>query len=269
MEDTLKIIDCFTFYNELDLLNYRLNILNEVVDYFIIVEATHTHIGNEKKLLYNENKHLFEKFQNKIIHIIVDDFPYKYQITNGKDQWVNENFQRNSIIRGLNQLKLEDQDIIIISDLDEIADPSTLQKIKNKEVSVTVNTLDMQLYYYNLNSKFDFNWRLCKIISYKKYKELNYTCEMIRQGSFPSILNGGWHLSYFGDSLFIKNKIEQFAHQEYNNNNYTDLNKIEDRVNNCSDLYDRNYNKLQKISVTNNTYLPPEYNVYLTKFYTF
>ena len=52
MEDTLKIIDCFTFYNELDLLNYRLNILNEVVDYFIIVEATHTHIGNEKKLLY-------------------------------------------------------------------------------------------------------------------------------------------------------------------------------------------------------------------------
>ena len=48
----MKIIDCFTFYNELDLLNYRLNILNNVVDYFIIVESTHTHVGKEKNLIY-------------------------------------------------------------------------------------------------------------------------------------------------------------------------------------------------------------------------
>jgi hypothetical protein len=52
----MKIIDCFTFYNELDLLNYRLNILNNVVDYFIIVESTHTHVGKEKNLIYEENK---------------------------------------------------------------------------------------------------------------------------------------------------------------------------------------------------------------------
>ena len=73
-----KIIDCFTFYNEMDLLNYRLNILYNVVDYFIIVESTHTYVGKEKKLFYNDNKHLFEKFNDKIIHIIVDDFPFKY-----------------------------------------------------------------------------------------------------------------------------------------------------------------------------------------------
>ena len=73
-----KIIDCFTFYNELDLLTYRLNILNDVVDYFVLVEATHTHIGKEKPLFYQENKHLFEKFNDKIIHVVVDDFSYKY-----------------------------------------------------------------------------------------------------------------------------------------------------------------------------------------------
>ena len=65
----MKIIDCFIFYNELDLLTYRLNLLNNIVDYFIIVESTHTFIGKEKICFFSENKHLFENFTNKIIHI--------------------------------------------------------------------------------------------------------------------------------------------------------------------------------------------------------
>ena len=73
-----KIIDCFIFYNEFDLLTYRLNLLNDVVDYFVLVESRHTFVGKEKSLFYNENKQLFEIFNHKIIHIIVDDFPHKY-----------------------------------------------------------------------------------------------------------------------------------------------------------------------------------------------
>ena len=98
----MKIIDCFIFYNELDLLNYRLNILNSVVDYFIIVESTHTFIGKEKYMYFNDIKHLFDDFKEKIIHIIVDDFPYKYPDINihNRDQWKNETFQRNAISRG-------------------------------------------------------------------------------------------------------------------------------------------------------------------------
>ena len=93
----MKIIDCFTFYNEIDLLTYRLNILYPIVDYFIIVESTHTHIGKEKPLFFNENRNLFEKFMNKIIHIIVDDLPHKYPNVNicNNDVWNNEFFQRN------------------------------------------------------------------------------------------------------------------------------------------------------------------------------
>ena len=78
----MKIIDCFIFYNELDMLTYRLNILNDVVDYFVLVESNHTFVGKEKPLFYNENKHLFEKFNHKIIHIIVNDFPHKYPNVN-------------------------------------------------------------------------------------------------------------------------------------------------------------------------------------------
>ena len=57
----MKIIDCFIFYNELDMLTYRLNILNDVVDYFVLVESNHTFVGKEKPLFYQDNKHLFEK----------------------------------------------------------------------------------------------------------------------------------------------------------------------------------------------------------------
>ena len=113
----MKIIDCFIFYNELDLLTYRLNLLNNIVDYFIIVESTHTFVGKEKSLFFNENKHLFEKFTNKIIHIIVDDFPHKYPNVNisNNDVWNNEIFQRNAISRGINSIEnLTESDLIII-----------------------------------------------------------------------------------------------------------------------------------------------------------
>ena len=265
-----KIIDCFTFYNELDLLTYRLNVLNDVVDYFIIVEATHTHTGKEKILYFNENKHIFEKFKEKIIHIIVDDLPYKYPNINiGNDeQWQNEKFQRNAISHGLERIDmLNDEDLIIIADLDEIPDPRTLVDIKNGNILVDINTLEMDLYYYNLNTRIIYKWDKCKIVSYNKYKQLNITCDNIRHSHFKTILNGGWHLSFFGDSNFIKNKLNNFAHQEYNKDNYTDLSKIEEKVKNSRDLFDRQ-ELIERIEIQDNNYLPVEYDKYLTKYFT-
>lgn len=263
-----KIIDCFTFYNELDLLTYRLNILNDVVDFFVIVESTHTHIGAEKRLIFNDNKHLFEKFNDKIIHIVVDDFPYKQPNVNihESNQWTNERFQRDQIKRGLDRLELNDQDIITITDLDEIPDPNTLSKIKNNEINVNINILNLEFYYYNLNSKIPEPWHATKILSFKIYKELSISCNDIRNYNHCQLIsNGGWHLSYFGDSIYIKNKIENFGHQEYNNDYYTNKQNIEDRINNYKDIYDRNIN-IMKIPIKNNSYLPPEYDKYLSKF---
>jgi beta-1,4-mannosyl-glycoprotein beta-1,4-N-acetylglucosaminyltransferase len=264
----MKIIDCFIFYNELDLLNYRLNILNSVVDYFIIVESTHTFIGKEKYMYFNDIKHLFDDFKEKIIHIIVDDFPYKYPDINihNRDQWKNETFQRNAISRGFKFIEnLSDDDIITITDLDEIPDPKILLNIKNNLISITINTLELDFYYYNLNTKFISKWDKTKILSYKKYNELQKTPDDIRSMNFDVINNGGWHLSYFGDSKFIQNKLQNFSHQEFNNSNFTDLSIIEDKINNCKDLF--NNNPPINITIDNNTYLPPEYNIYLTKYY--
>jgi beta-1,4-mannosyl-glycoprotein beta-1,4-N-acetylglucosaminyltransferase len=255
------------FYNELNLLLYRLHVLRDVVDYVVLVESTHTHVGKEKKLYFEENKSMFAEFLDKIIHVVVDDFPHQYPNINcASETWVNENFHRNCIERGIQRLALADTDVLVITDLDEIPDPETLGRIHSGEIPVSVHILNMDMYYYNLNTRFNEAWTCAKIISYQKYKELNVGCNAVRHMSVNSvILKGGWHLSYFGDAQFIQNKIQQFAHQELNHAVFTDIANIEQRMKRQTDLYDRPLN-IEKVDIQNNTYLPPEYDVYLNSF---
>ena len=263
-----KIIDCFIFYNELDISNYRLNILDKAVDYFVLVESTHTFVGKEKLLFYNENKHLFSKFNHKMIHIIVDDIPHKYPNINieNNDQWNNEKFQRNCISRGIDKLNLSGEDIITITDLDEIPNPTVLAEVKNNKIDVDINTIELDFYYYNLNSKMDHKWHNSKILTFEKYKKLNIDCESIRFYNCPVINNAGWHLSYFGNETFIKNKIENFSHQELNKIKFTDEKRIEERIKNGNDLFDRDC-IIENIPVEDNDNLPPEYDIYLKNYY--
>lgn len=264
-----KIIDSFIFYNEIDLLTYRLNILDPIVDYFVIVESTHTFSGKEKPLFFNENRNLFEKFINKIIHIIVDDFPYKYPNIDyeKQQQWENEKYQRNCISRGIDLIENKNEnDLIIISDLDEIPDPRILLKIKNGEIIVHFNSLEMDAYYYNLNLKFEKKWCYSKIIIYSIYKSSNLSIQQIRMScNQPIINNAGWHLSYFGDNEFIKNKLINFSYQEYNNDSFTNLDFIKSKIENNMSLFDNK--KIEPIPIYKNDNLPPKYNIYLTKFY--
>jgi len=264
-----KIVDCFTFYNELDLLNYRLNILDDVVDYFVLVEANQTHSGKPKKLFFDENKERFAKFKDKIIYVVVDLPLTNEQIVSEKaDQWVNERFQRNAIPKGLSKLSLNDKDLIIICDLDEIPDPQTLKKIKNSEINIDVGRFEQDFYYYNLNSKRNEKWYHSKILTYKKYKELNFTCDSIRFMGCENIKNGGWHLSYFGNPNFVKNKLENFAHQEYNSDIYKNLNDIDYKIKNGIDLFNRSGgNEINLIDIKDNAYLPPKYEVHLKAYY--
>jgi len=265
----MKIIDCFIFYNELDMLLYRLDTLFNYVDYFVIVESKYTHSGKEKPLYYNENKATFEYFNSKIIHIILENCPFKFpNIDYSKNQqWDNEHFQRNAIKNGIDKLELNDDDVFIVSDLDEIPDINLLSAIKNNVFIVNnIYSLEQDFYYYNLNSKMVQKWIYSKILSYKKYKELNLSFQDIRHFNCQLIHKGGWHLSYFGDKYFIQNKIQHFGHQEYNNDNFTNLNIIESRINNQVDLYGRNNKNIEKIPVKNNTYLPHNFEKYFSKY---
>ena len=80
------IYDCFTFFNELDLLEIRLKILNDYVDKFVLVEAAKTHSGLPKPLYFNENKQRFLPYQDKIVHISLDNMP------ESQNSWVLEKF---------------------------------------------------------------------------------------------------------------------------------------------------------------------------------
>ena len=59
----MKIYDCFSYLDEDLLLELRLNVLNEHVDYFVIVEGNKTWQDNYKNLKFDVNK--FKKFQKK------------------------------------------------------------------------------------------------------------------------------------------------------------------------------------------------------------
>ena len=122
------IYDCFTFFNELDLLEIRLNVLNDVVDKFVLVEATTTFSGTPKPLYFNENKKRFDKFASKIIHVIINDTPIQPKTIIG-EYWSWEFFQRNAIVRGL--VNCKETDTILISDLDEIPNPNQIKDFEN------------------------------------------------------------------------------------------------------------------------------------------
>jgi beta-1,4-mannosyl-glycoprotein beta-1,4-N-acetylglucosaminyltransferase len=274
----MKIIDSFIFYNELDLLFYRLSILNEYVDYFIIVESTHTFAGKEKPLFYYENKKMFEPFNDKIIHIIIDDFTYKYPNINYNDnqQWKNEDYQRNCIKKGIDKIwnELNDNDIILTSDIDEIPNPIILMKAKNNSLLFEhdrLNRLALDMYCYNLYCRVGegSNWHGIKLMTANAYKSINLTFQQMRTFEWTNhvfiIENGGWHLSYFGDVDFIINKISNFSHQEYNNQKYIEKNKLEEKIKNGINLL--NDTNLVYIPIEENNNLPYKYDTFLRKYY--
>jgi beta-1,4-mannosyl-glycoprotein beta-1,4-N-acetylglucosaminyltransferase len=262
----IKIIDCFTFYNDVDLFIYRLNLLYDIVDYFIIVEASLADSCNGQKMCFKENEKLFEKFKDKIIHIVIDNA--NIDISKNQ-QFVNEKMQRNNISHGIDKVSLNNDDVIIISNLDEIPDPNLLLSIKNGKISIEFNCLEQDFYYYNLNNKMRSKWYYSKIISYKKYKEINKTCDDIRHTSCSPILKAGWHLSYFGSTEFIKNKNQEFSHQEYNKPEFLDLSVINDKIIDGKDLFNHQNDEAEKIAICDNTYLPPLYEKYLSNFFKF
>ena len=149
----MAIYDCFQFFNEEHILDLRINILNEFVDFFVIVESTTDHQGNLKKLNFNSNQ--FKKFENKIIYIIVDDAAETIKKKHFWGESLIEQHQRNSIMRGLK--KCHDNDLIILSDVDEIPDLTKLN-LFNKKNKYAVFSQKMFNFKLNLLNENESNW---------------------------------------------------------------------------------------------------------------
>lgn len=230
------IYDCFTFFNEFDLLEIRLNELNYVVDKFVLVEATKTFSGLDKPLYFQNNKQKFNKFLDKIIHIVVDKYP------SISGDWVIENYQRNEISKGL--INCKEDDVILISDCDEIPNPKIILDNKDKP---GLKIFEQAMYYYYFNLKASSKWLSgTRMIFYKDLKNGfdkidNYSKTVIKElniGTTPQkvrhINNGlllkdaGWHFTYTGGVDMIIKKVKSFSHfREVSN---IDREKIEKEI---------------------------------------
>jgi beta-1,4-mannosyl-glycoprotein beta-1,4-N-acetylglucosaminyltransferase len=231
----MKIYDCFPFFNELDLLEIRLNYLDPYVDFFVLCESVVTFSGRKKQLFYQENKKLFEKFQHKIIHVVVDDTPEEFI---GVRPFETDQHQRNSIIRGL--VDCSDDDIVITSDLDEFPNIEILKKLDSFYEKDILYHLAQDMYYYYFNVKetsgkllshsgefdgiTDKKWLGTKICNYGFLKK--YGVDRLRHPEMKKdahrVSDGGWHFTYVGGHKKLTAqqrvllKIECAAHQEFN-----------------------------------------------------
>ena len=202
------IYDCFTFFNEHDLLELRLRELDPVVDRFVIVEADRTHQGAPKPLYFAEAAARYRRWEDKIIHVVLDDMP------RGPDAWERERYQRTAILRGLADAMPDD--LIVVADLDEIPRREILKLLDRYLVEPTSLQMMLHLLRFNLRSK--LVWSYTKAV---RRAELDNPAELRLTRTRRSVPDAGWHLSYIGDREFILRKLKAFAHTEVATDRYT------------------------------------------------
>ena len=223
----MKLIDCFMYFDEDLVLDIRLNTLNDKVDKFIIAEATKDHAGKDKKLNFKiEN---FSKFKDKIQYIVIDNLPIN--VKSPKKGWhenhARDQFQRNSLEKGYREFN--DEDLIMISDIDEIPNPKKLEEfnIKNKYACFLQKNFQSKINLMNIT---DEDWPGTKICQKRYLKSPQWLRNLkIKKKPFWKIFNkniqlinnGGWHFSFLKSPESIKNKIISYSHQEYNTEEFT------------------------------------------------
>ena len=230
----MNIYDCFMYYDEDLLLDIRLNSLEKFVKKFVITEATYAHNGESKKLNFDINK--FKRFKDKIIYIVVDKQPknileLKKEDTREKtgeklilNGMARDYFQRENLAKGLVDAK--DEDLILISDLDEIPN---LESLNFKNIKNNIIIFEQKIFYYKLNLLYDNflwqgtraiknknflspqwlrnikskkypRWRIDTIFSKKKYSDLMF------------VKNGGWHFTCLKTPDQLEKKLLNYAH---------------------------------------------------------
>jgi len=257
----MKIYDCFTFFNELELLELRLKTLDNTIDYFVIVEANKTHKNKEKEFIFEANKEKFVEYLDKIRYIKIEDMP-DFDPING-NEWELENYQRNCITRGLKDCSPED--LILISDIDEIPNPFVIRSLNDNTNSIkfllkllkntnqplrllrslfkhhrmtSLNnsplTLQQELFYYFVNCRSNEYWNGSVITKAKNFS----TPQQLRnlKNEYPKVKNSGWHFSYLGGVERILLKINSIV--EGTANKYSDS-YIQNCINNGLDIYGR------------------------------
>jgi beta-1,4-mannosyl-glycoprotein beta-1,4-N-acetylglucosaminyltransferase len=198
------LVDTFMFYNELDVLELRLEVLSRYVDRFVLVESEVNHKGGPKELFFEKNKERYSKWLPKITHIIVtaEESPKE------EDPWCREKYQRECILRGVQDVPNES--IVMVSDVDEIPD---LRVVPFEKLPHALNSVHMWMFEYSLDYLFTGEpWFGTVITTADLFKRAGPNSLRDNRWKFPCIQWAGWHLSSFGDARHVANKHQTFAH---------------------------------------------------------
>jgi beta-1,4-mannosyl-glycoprotein beta-1,4-N-acetylglucosaminyltransferase len=240
------IIDCFMFYNEYDVLEGRLEYLYNHVDYFVIVESNITHAGNPKPLNFMNNMSRYKKYLDKVIYNPVYIDPSKFNFAEkisdlnmGHAAWQVENFQRNHITESLKFF--DDSAIVMVGDCDEIPNRELMSQlhaiVHNAPSHLCV--LDQKMFFYNFKTLQSHSWFGTAVTFNGIVKQVGAQWMRAYRSGLSPVYNGGWHISYWGNENFVQNKIKNFSHQEYNRDEFTDLNRIKSAIERGVDPYGR------------------------------
>ena len=261
----MKIFDCFMYFDEEVVLEVRLNTLDQFVDYFVIVESKFTHRGDKRELKFNHEK--FKKFKEKIIYLTYEETSNKIQKVNYDDgealnshkyilnAALRENGQRNYIQNGL--IEADDNDIILISDVDEIPN---LSKINFNLINEKIILFKQDMFYYKFNLCIpNLRWtgtKACKKkdlinpqwirnVKDRKYSffRLDTYFSDTKYISIKIVENGGWHFSNIKNAEQIKYKLKSYLHHREFDLKPLTTNQIEKIINDKKAIYDLKVDK--------------------------
>ena len=254
-----RIYDCITFFQENLQAELRFNILDDVVDQFVVCESRYDHRGLEKEITFN--KDLFPKFKNKINHLILEDkFPKK------NIPWENQALQREYIFQGLK--KANENDLIMFSDPDEIPNPEKLRGIKmSKKYAIFLQ--NMYTYKINILNQYESPWEGTRICKKKDLKSIDWLRQKIlaknlkykfwridKEKDIMLIKNGGWHFNYLLTPEQISRKLKSLAATQWDwgenltKKEFFSIKNIKEKINNQKDLFNRKH-KYEKVKINN------------------
>ena len=247
------------FFDEEQILDLRLNVLNETVDFFVIVESIYNHRGEKRELIFNKNK--FSKFKNKIIYLIHDEIPKQVETVNQNDSEseknrkyimnavYRENSQRNYISQGIKEA--EKNDIILISDVDEIP---KFENINIREITNKIIMFKQYMFHYKYNLVLpNFKWTGTKAVRKKNLispqwlrntKDRNYPIYRIdtffskkKYNNIKIIEDGGWHFSNIKTPKMLNHKFRSYLHHIEFDKAKINENDIQKLINNKQAVY--------------------------------
>tara|TARA_Y100001958_G_scaffold157256_1_gene151871 strand:+ start:875 stop:1684 length:810 start_codon:yes stop_codon:yes gene_type:complete len=247
-----KIYDCITFFDENLLANLRFEILQDVVDYFVVCESEYDHKRQKKKINFKlKNK----KFDAKVIHVILSEpFP------DNLDSWGIEAFQRDKIFDTISNADADD--LIMYSDSDEIPNPNLLKNmILKKKYGIFLQKFFA--YKFNIFNKHETPWEGTRICKKKDLNSITYLRKKIKTSNFKkpfwkfniqknieSFENGGWHFNNLYTPEKISVKLKTYQHTEYAKENFSSPEIIKMKIKNLEDLFERG-NKYEIVKIDN------------------